>query len=357
MKTTKLDYREAFIPLTPELEAAVEKAFERGEREMKRRYKLATLLSAAAALALVFAVGALAVDGWRQETPDSVVYAAISSQPTQAPVDAEKRELNLRLYLDEMYDSFCAERGRERQATAFYRTMAALLGMEEHSEESIEACLVKELQMDAEFIGESGMAEVIAACLDGKAVEVTELAEDEVVADEAAEALLEATEDASELVQEDADLAEGMQESGEVMLQISGADEATQEGRGYYFVSEAGAAEEGEPLDAETLEQLKAEYAPFGVTYDEAVGAWRWKGQLVRCFLDVLKGNSEAVDSGSFEGSLRSFNCARGSVDIKTLRDMEDVDGQGYGRLIGIEQWTQEREDALAQATLQSMPE
>lgn len=356
MKTPEIDhhYQEAFIALTPELEAGVERAFERGEREMKKRYKMMTLLTAAAALALVFAVGALAVEGMRKETPDRAVYSVEGVKPAatliDAEKDAEKAELSLRAYLDGMYERFCTEQGRERKAAALYRTLAALLEMEDYTQEGISACLMEMLEMDADFIRENGMTEVIAACLDGKDVEVAELAEDEVVADEAAEASLGATEDVTELMQDGVAPAESMQESGEVMIEAWGADEATQEGRGYYFVSEAGASEEGKPLDAETLERLIAEYEPFDVTYDAAAGAWRWKGRLVRCFLDVLKSNGEDVDSGSFEGSLRTFKCTRGSVDIRTLRDMDDVDGRGYGRLIGIEQWTAGGEDALAQA-------
>lgn len=406
MKTPKMNYYEAFIPVTDELEAAVEEAFERGEREMKKRYKLMTLLSAAAALALVFAVGALAVDGLKPGTPDSVVYAAGSFAPTKTPgekghaetiyatptplpmateepypdiiyatttplpmaTQEEKTEIALRTYLDEMYAQFCAEKGAKRQAAALYQALAGLLSMDEYEEaiareEVISGILTEILGMDADFIRENGMPEVIAACLDGGETAAEEMAEDEVVADAAAEAVLESAEeapaqgDAAELAQENASLAESVQDERTMVTLTLASREAAQEGRGYYVVSQEGAIEEGGLLDAQQLRQLIEEYAPYGVTYDEAAGAWRWNGQLVRYFLDVLSSNGEEIDSGSFEGSLRSFKCARGSVDIRTVRDASDPDENGYGRLTGVETWTEGQDAPILEVRFQKTPE
>lgn len=360
MKTPKMNYREAFIPVTDELEAAVEEAFERGEREMKKRYKLMALLSAAAALALVFAVGALAVDGLKPGTPDSVVYVAGSFAPMETPDEKshaetmyatptplpmamreEKTEIALRTYLEEMYAQFCAERGVKRQVAALYQVLAELLSMAEYEEaiareELISGILTEILGMDADFIRENGMPEVIAACLDGREMAAEELAEDEVVAEATAEAVLRRTEEAS---------AQG------------DAAELAQEGGGYYVVSEEGAIEEGGLLDAQQLRQLIEEYVPYGVTFDEDAGAWRWNGQLVRYFLDVLSSNGEKIDSGGFEGSLCSFKCARDSVDIRTMRDASDPDENGYGRLTGIEAWTQVQDATVLEVRFQETPE
>lgn len=96
---------------------------------------------------------------------------------------------------------------------------------------------------------------------------------------------------------------------------------------------------------------------PYGVTFDEDAGAWRWNGQLVRYFLDVLNSNCEKIDSGGFEGSLRSFKCARDSVDIRTMRDASDPDENGYGRLTGIEAWTQVQDATVLEVRFQETPE
>lgn len=409
MKTPEIDYRKAFIPATAELEAAVEEAFERGEREMKKRYKMITLLSAAAALALVFAVGALAAGGLKAGTPDSVVYSAGSVAPTEAPMNGEplpaesegekgeKTEIALRVYLDEMYEKFCTEKGRERKASALYQTLGALLeldGMKYGAitrEDIIRSCLTSVLEMDEDFIRENGMTEVIEACLDGADAVTAELTEDEVVADEVSEEKMEedreedreedvaydadpppekAAESAAdadiaavssaeenggtvELAQDDAELAANEAWEGTVVILTQGTYENTQEEQGYYFMNEESAATETGRMDEESLRKFIEEYAPFGVSYDAGEDAWFWNGECVRYFLDVLGCNGEEDENGRTEWNMRSFMDLKGSVDIKTVRDDSDLDENGYGRLTDIVEWKDAQEDPIAEVRFQ----
>ena len=84
MKHEKIDLKAAFMPATVDLQERIEMAFERGEREMKKRHKIMSLLSAAAVFALVFAAGAFAVNEMRSPKPDNVAQTMAAGKLTAA---------------------------------------------------------------------------------------------------------------------------------------------------------------------------------------------------------------------------------------------------------------------------------
>ena len=75
MKPHKDDLRleGAFSPIPPRLSDAVEAAFEKGERAMKKRHKIMTAAAAVAACAVLFAGAGLALGGLTAPKPDVTV--------------------------------------------------------------------------------------------------------------------------------------------------------------------------------------------------------------------------------------------------------------------------------------------
>lgn len=101
----------------------------------------------------------------------------------------------------------------------------------------------------------------------------------------------------------------------------------------------------GAPPSKEELLEMEKEYAPFGMTYDTDEEQWYFQGEKVRYFQDILASNGEALNSGKFHGTIRSFGNENGTADIYTVRDYEKPDASGYGTLTGIEKRTQGEAD------------
>lgn len=97
----------------------------------------------------------------------------------------------------------------------------------------------------------------------------------------------------------------------------------------------ATAAEGGEPSAGE-LREMAAEYAPFGVAYDENAAVWYYKGEKIRFFQDILMSNGKRQDGGDFSGAIRQFCQDGGTVDVYAERDFNIKNAQGYGTLTGV---------------------
>lgn len=93
----------------------------------------------------------------------------------------------------------------------------------------------------------------------------------------------------------------------------------------------------GEPPTQEEMEEIAAEYRPFGVTYDAKKDVWYFKGEKVRSLLDVLTSNGEDLDGGGFHGTMRRYWQDDGTADICTVRDFDVKNADGYGTLTGIQ--------------------
>lgn len=93
----------------------------------------------------------------------------------------------------------------------------------------------------------------------------------------------------------------------------------------------------GEALSETELLKIAEEYREFGVTYEVKEDAWYYKGEKVRRFLDVLTTNGADLASGGFQGTLRQYWQDGGTVDICAVRDYDRKNGDGSGRLIGVE--------------------
>ena len=96
-------------------------------------------------------------------------------------------------------------------------------------------------------------------------------------------------------------------------------------------------AYEGEAPSAEEMKEVAKEYEVFGVTYDADKDQWYFNGEKVRYFEDIMSSNGESLTGGKFRGSMRMLQSADGEIEICTVRDFEDLDASGNGRLIGIE--------------------
>lgn len=89
-------------------------------------------------------------------------------------------------------------------------------------------------------------------------------------------------------------------------------------------------------LSAEERKAMAAEYAPFGVTYDEAEDQWYYSGEKVCYLRDVLTSNGKSLTGGGFRGSMRTLSSTGGTLRVETIRDFTRPDSQGYGTLTGI---------------------
>ncbi len=92
----------------------------------------------------------------------------------------------------------------------------------------------------------------------------------------------------------------------------------------------------GGGFDQATLEAMAAEYAPYGLTYDEEHHHWYLDGQRIRVFTDVLTTNGESLTGGDFHGTLRTFS-GDGFIDVRTVRDYDNCDDEGVGKLLYLE--------------------
>ena len=93
----------------------------------------------------------------------------------------------------------------------------------------------------------------------------------------------------------------------------------------------------GDPMTPDELAKEYAIYEPFGVTYDKTQDRLYYNGKSVRIFWDTMGSNGESLTGGQFSGSARIKNSADGEIDISVIRDFSELDGNGYGKLVGIE--------------------
>lgn len=93
---------------------------------------------------------------------------------------------------------------------------------------------------------------------------------------------------------------------------------------------------EGGELSAEEMRKMYAPYEEFGLTYDAEADALYYQGRRVRYFLDVQQSNGETLDSGKFHGCMRQFSGEDGEVDVHAIRDFDQPDADGNGKLTGM---------------------
>ena len=89
-------------------------------------------------------------------------------------------------------------------------------------------------------------------------------------------------------------------------------------------------------IEPEAMKAIAREYEPFGITYDAERDAWYYKGEPIRSFTDVLSSNGESLTGGNFRGVIRNF-AGEGTVDVRAVRDYDQADEDGTGRLTGVE--------------------
>lgn len=109
----------------------------------------------------------------------------------------------------------------------------------------------------------------------------------------------------------------------------------------------------GEPMTSHEMLQLADEYTPFGVTYDADTDRWYFKGEKVRCFLDILTSNGESLNNGNFTGTMRRYEYDDGAVDIYTVRNFSKPNKDGNGSLTDIKKYSRKEFDAH---TLENQP-
>lgn len=112
------------------------------------------------------------------------------------------------------------------------------------------------------------------------------------------------------------------------------------------------ASTEGEAATPEALAESYAEYEPFGVTYDKGTDTLYFRGEPVRTIMDVMASDGGSPEGGSFSGTLRcSGSKDGGTVDIYTVRDFDRPDVNGFGKLTGIQRYSQEDFERRTDAT------
>ena len=95
-------------------------------------------------------------------------------------------------------------------------------------------------------------------------------------------------------------------------------------------------ATDGEELPREEREAFFAPYADFGLRYDAENDLLFYQDKQVRRFVDIRVSNGEALEGGRFSGEMTQLVYAGGEVDVTTVRDYEQPDAEGEGKLIGL---------------------
>lgn len=103
---------------------------------------------------------------------------------------------------------------------------------------------------------------------------------------------------------------------------------------------------DGDSVSAKEMQEIAAEYAAFGVTYDTETDQWYFQGEKVRYFLDVLVSNGKSPSSGDFHGTIRNNWKDGGTVDIYTVRDFQRRNADGNGTLTDIKKYSRQEFDA-----------
>ena len=95
-------------------------------------------------------------------------------------------------------------------------------------------------------------------------------------------------------------------------------------------------ATDGTELPIEERVAFFAPFAEFGLRYDAENDLLFYQEKQVRRFVDIRKSNGEALEGGGFVGELTQLIYEGGTVDVTTIRDYEDVDAAGEGKLLGL---------------------
>lgn len=105
----------------------------------------------------------------------------------------------------------------------------------------------------------------------------------------------------------------------------------------------------GQPLSPEEIQKMTSEYEAFGVTYDSEKDQWYFFEEKVRCFRDILTSNGESLNSGHFNGAMRTSQNPNGSIDIYTVRDYKKLNEDGNGTLTAIKKSSDQECDTHSQ--------
>lgn len=106
-------------------------------------------------------------------------------------------------------------------------------------------------------------------------------------------------------------------------------------------------AEGSTSISPEELAREYSVYEPFGITYDKENDLLYYRGKLIYYFLDVLSSNGEGFSSGKFQGAMRCKTQEYGVISVQVIRDYNDLDANGYGKIIGIETIVEEHLDSI----------
>lgn len=206
MKLHEFEVRleDAFVPMPPEISEGIEQAFERGEKAMKKRYKIMSVLSVAAAISVFFAVAALAVNGINAPKPDKVAFSAGEGKPqmehaptavlhpeTELPEESEQEMKDysganfydgefsdpeaLYVLLSNAYWTYAHENNLEMDSRAVFAAAGELKNIiiANNDEEKtrmgtlIRECLQSVLGLDADFIARHYLVNDVLNCLYG----------------------------------------------------------------------------------------------------------------------------------------------------------------------------------------------
>lgn len=206
MKQHEFEIRleDAFVPMPPEIPDEIEQAFERGEKAMKKRYKIMSALSVAAVISLFFAVAALAVNGINAPKPDKVALSAGTDKqqlepaltpalhPEPGTTGKEEQEMKdysgasfydgefsdpeaLYVLLSNAYWTYAHENNLEMDSRAVFaaaRELKNIIVANNDGEKSqmstpIRECLQSALGLDADFIARHYLVNDVLNCLYG----------------------------------------------------------------------------------------------------------------------------------------------------------------------------------------------
>jgi beta-lactamase regulating signal transducer with metallopeptidase domain len=91
------------------------------------------------------------------------------------------------------------------------------------------------------------------------------------------------------------------------------------------------------PMTSDEMANEYSIYEPFGVTYDKNTNNLYYNGKLVKNLLDILSTNNESLTGGNFYGDVKITGNPNGEISMITVRDYNDLDKNGHGKLVGIE--------------------
>lgn len=176
----------AFVPMPSQMKSEIEYAFERGEKEMKKRYKIMSLLSVAAVISVAFAMAALAVNEINVLNPDRVVAAGENMQKVEGvPATSESGHFYegdfaepeaLYILLSNAYWNYAHENNLEMDSRAVFAAAEELSMIFEKNKGDktqmtvpVRECLESALGLDSEFIASHYLTNDVLGCLYGAA--------------------------------------------------------------------------------------------------------------------------------------------------------------------------------------------